>query len=123
VDGGFSKKLSMKYHNKKVVVDGMKFDSKKEYQRFLELSLMQRGGYISDLQRQVKYILIPSQKIDGKVVERGVSYKADFVYKDNTTGKIVVEDVKGYKGGQAYALFKIKRKLMLFIKGIRIKEV
>ena len=113
----------MKYHNKKVVADGMKFDSKKEYQRFLELSLMQRGGYISDLQRQVKYILIPSQKIDGKVVEREVSYKADFVYKDNTTGKTVVEDVKGYKGGQAYALFKIKRKLMLFIKGIRIKEV
>lgn len=113
----------MKYHNKKVVVDGMKFDSKKESQRFLELSLMQRGGYISDLQRQVKYILIPSQKIDGKVVEREVSYKADFVYKDNTTGKTVVEDVKGYKGGQAYALFKIKRKLMLFIKGIRIKEV
>ena len=123
MDGGFSKKLSMKYHNKKVVADGMKFDSKKEYQRFLELSLMQRGGYISDLQRQVKYILIPSQKIDGKVVEREVSYKADFVYKDNTTGKTVVEDVKGYKGGQAYALFKIKRKLMLFIKGIRIKEV
>lgn len=113
----------MKYHNKKVVVDGMKFDSKKESQRFLELSLMQRGGYISDLQRQVKYILIPSQKIDGKVVEREVSYKADFVYKDNTTGKTVVEDVKGYKGGQAYALFKIKRKLMLYIKGIRIKEV
>lgn len=113
----------MKYHNKKVVVDGMKFDSKKESQRFLELSLMQRGGYISDLQRQVKYILIPSQKIDGKVVEREVSYKADFVYKDNTTGKTVVEDVKGYKGGQAYALFKIKRKLMLYIHNIRIVEV
>lgn len=113
----------MKYHNKKVVVDGMKFDSKKEGQRFLELSLMQRGGYISDLQRQVKYILIPSQKIDGKVVEREVSYKADFVYKDNTTGKTVVEDVKGYKGGQAYALFKIKRKLMLYIHNIRIVEV
>ena len=109
----------MKYHNKKVVVDGMKFDSKKEGQRFLELSLMQRGGYISDLQRQVKYILIPSQKIDGKVVEREVSYKADFVYKDNTTGKTVVEDVKGVKTKD----YIIKRKLMLFIKGIRIKEV
>ncbi|MEE3307867.1 DUF1064 domain-containing protein [Sharpea azabuensis] len=119
MDGGFSKKLFMKYHNKKVVVDGMKFDSKKESQRFLELSLMQRGGYISDLQRQVKYILIPSQKIDGKVVEREVSYKADFVYKDNTTGKTVVEDVKGVKTKD----YIIKRKLMLFIKGIRIKEV
>ena len=112
----------MKYHNKKIEVDGMKFDSKKEYQRFLELSLLQRAGYISDLERQVKFILIPSQKINGKVVEREVTYKADFVYKDDS-GQTVVEDVKGYKKGNAYYVFSIKRKLMLQLYGIQIKEI
>lgn len=113
----------MKYHNKKTIVDGITFDSKKEGQRYIELKLLERGGLISNLQRQVKYTLIPSQKVDGKVVERAVTYSADFVYKDNETGQTVVEDVKGYKGGGAYEIFKIKRKLMLHVHGIRIMEV
>ena len=108
----------MKYHNKKIEIDGMKFDSKKEYQRYLELKLLQRAGYISDLERQVKFILIPSQKINGKVVEREVTYKADFVYKDDS-GQTVVEDVKGFKTKE----YILKRKMMLYFKGIRIKEI
>ena len=108
----------MKYHNKKIEIDGMKFDSKKEGQRYLELKLLQRAGYISDLERQVKFILIPSQKADGKVVEREVTYKADFVYKDDS-GQTVVEDVKGYKTKE----YILKRKMMLYFKGIRIKEI
>lgn len=113
----------MKYHNKKVVRDGETFDSVKEYHRWIELCLLEKGGVISDLQRQVKYVLIPSQKEGKKTIERECSYRADFVYKDNETGETVVEDVKGYKKGSAYQLFTIKRKLMLFRFGIRIVEV
>ena len=113
----------MKYHNKKVVRDGETFDSVKEYRRFCELLILEKGGVISDLQRQVKYVLIPSQKEGKKTIERECSYRADFVYTDNETGETVVEDVKGYKKGSAYQLFTIKRKLMLFHFGIRIVEV
>jgi len=111
----------------------MVFDSKKEYRRYLELKTMEEAEVISELKRQVKYVLIPAQrepdtigkrggKIKGKLIERECSYVADFVYKDSQ-GNTVVEDVKGYRGGGAYEIFKIKRKLMLYLKNIRIKEV
>lgn len=106
-----------KYHAKKVTIDGITFDSKREAKRFRELSLLERAGAITELQRQVKYELLPSQRIDGKVVERPVSYVADFVYKQD--GKTVVEDTKGFRT-QEYIL---KRKMLLFFKGIRIREV
>lgn len=94
------------------------FDSKKEAKRYEELMAMQNSGLISDLQTQVKFKLIPSQRIDGKVVEREVSYKADFVYYRE--GKLIVEDVKGYIRTPEYI---IKRKLMLSVYGIRVTEV
>lgn len=109
-----------KYGAKKVVVDGEVFDSRKEYYRWCDLRLLERAGKISDLKRQVKYVLIPSQRQDGKLIEREVSYIADFEYMEN--GLKVVEDVKGYKRGAAYQLFSIKRKLMLHLFGIRVKE-
>lgn len=117
------KKAAPKYNNKKVVVNGITYDSKKEYARHCDLMLMERAGLISQLQRQVKYELIPTQRIGGKVVERPISYIADFVYcKD---GGWVVEDVKGYRdpASAGYAKFVIKRKMMLWIHGIRITEV
>ena len=110
-----------KYHSRKITVDGIEFDSKKEAKRYSELLLLERAGAIQGLQRQVKYELIPSQRQDGRVVERACQYVADFVYEEN--GKTVVEDVKGYRDGGAYRVFTIKRKLMLYIHGIRIKEV
>lgn len=121
-----------KYHAKKVVRGGKTFDSAKEARRFGELSLLQRAGEISDLRTQVKYVLIPAQRepdtvgkrggvIKGRLIERECAYVADFVYKRN--GVEIVEDVKGYKDSTAYALFVVKRKLMLFIHGIQIKEV
>lgn len=108
-----------KYNNKKITRNGVTYDSKKEYFRHGELLLMERAGLISNLERQVKYILIPSQRIDGKVVEREVSYIADFTYTEN--GKTVVEDVKSEitRKEPAYVL---KRKMMLYFNGIRIKE-
>ena len=125
-----------KYLNTTTTIGGKKFDSLKERNRWNELNLLQRAGKITDLQRQVKFVLIPTQyeryerysKKTGKrlkdgirVVEKECSYVADFVYfKD---GVKIVEDVKGYKGGGAYVVFSIKRKLMLHVHGIKIEEV
>lgn len=111
-----------KYGAKKVVIDGEVFDSRKEYHRWCDLRLLERAGKISDLKRQVKYTLIPAQRDEaGKLIEREVSYYADFVYK-NANGSVIVEDTKGYKRGAAYQLFSIKRKLMLYLFCIRVKE-
>ena len=117
-----------KYGSKKVTIDGITFDSQKEARRFRELSLLERAGKVTDLQMQVKFVLIPSQYEPdtigvrggvkrGKLIEREVSYVADFVYTEN--GKQIVEDTKGFKTKE----YIIKRKLMLYIHGIRIKEV
>lgn len=106
-----------KYGNRKVERDGIVFDSVKECQRYCELKLMQRAGVISDLQLQVPYELIPTQRIDGKLAEKALNYVADFVYKQN--GQTVVEDTKGMRTKD----YIIKRKLMLWVHGIRIREV
>ena len=106
-----------KYRNRKTVLDGVTYDSAKEARRGAELRLMERAGLIQDLCAQVKYILIPAQKRDGKLIERPVTYVADFVYTEN--GETVVEDVKGVRTKE----YIIKRKLMLWEYGLRIKEV
>jgi hypothetical protein len=109
-----------KYNNKKVTVDGQKFDSKKEANRYRELRLLEKAGEIKDLRTQVKFKLIPAQRDEatGKVIERECSYKADFVYYEED-GETVVEDVKGFRTKE----YIIKRKLMLYQYGIRIREV
>lgn len=107
----------MKYHAKKTELDGITFDSRKEAQRYAELKLLERSGAIHNLQRQVRYELIPAQKKDGKTIERACHYIADFVYEDN--GKTVVEDVKGYRTKE----YVLKRKLMLQVHGIEVREV
>lgn len=127
---GYSQKS--KYGSRKVTVDGVTYDSVKEYRRFKELSLLERAGTIQNLQRQVKYVLIPAQREfcneiytkgrkkgcfkPGKLLEKECSYIADFAYIQN--GEIVVEDTKGFRTND----YIVKRKLMLWIHGIRIKE-
>lgn len=117
-----------KFGNKKVVSNGITFDSKREAKRYSELLLLERAGAITELQRQVEFVLIPAQRepdysgvrgglIKGKTIERKVSYVADFVYKEN--GRLVVEDTKGFKTKD----YIIKRKLMLWLHNIRIKEI
>ena len=107
----------MKYHAEKTELDGIVFDSKKEAQRYAELKLLERSGAIHNLQRQVRYELIPAQKKDGKTVERACHNIADFVYTEN--GKTVVEDVKGFRTKE----YVLKRKLMLRVHGIEVREV
>jgi hypothetical protein len=132
-----------KYRSKKITVNGITYDSKKEMRRHLVLLDMERKGEISDLQRQVKFVLIPAQREPdttgsrggvkkGKLIERECCYVADFVYsvvqKDTSQsasltaplkGSLVVEDTKGVRTKD----YVIKRKLMLWVHGIRIKEV
>ena len=108
-----------KYHAKRTVVNGISFDSKHEANRWIELTWMERAGEISDLKRQVKFVLIPAQRINGKLVEREVAYYADFVYTDKASNLTVVEDAKGVRT----EVFKIKKKLMLWRYQIRVQEV
>lgn len=104
--------MMSKYGNIKTTTsDGITHDSIKEANRWCELKLLERAGKIQHLQRQVKYALIPKQE-----GERAVEYIADFVYREN--GNLVVEDVKGKKTKD----YIIKRKLMLWVHGIKIKE-
>lgn len=103
--------------------------SKKEHNRACQLKLMQRAGLISNLREQVPYELIPAQfgecgtDFKGKPVrvclERACKYIADFVYTDNETGQEIVEDTKGILTD----VYRIKRKLMLYVHGIRITEI
>ena len=120
-----------KYQAIKTCVNGIEFDSRKEARRYQELLLLQRAGAIQNLELQKKYVLIPAlyktyerigkkgQKLkDGKrLLEKECSYIADFVYEEN--GKEIVEDTKGIKTKD----YIIKRKLMLYVHGIRIREV
>ena len=136
-----------KYKAKKTIVDGIEFDSKKEADRYRELVLLERAGQIQNLRRQVKYVLIPAiyapdivgvrgGRKRGKVIERECSYIADFVYEvpfsqsyENSDGHVVfadgfetiVEDTKSEATKTKDYI--IKRKLMLYRFGIRIKEV
>lgn len=108
-----------KYGAKKTVVNGIMFDSKHEAERYIELKYLERIGEVRDLQLQVPFELIPAQKDEkGKTLERAVFYIADFVYFDKD-GNLVVEDAKGMKTDA----YKLKKKMMLYFKGIRIVEV
>lgn len=108
-----------KYKSKKTIIDGITFDSKKEAKRYSELKLLLKSGQITDLELQKEFILLPSRKGEnGKVKERSVKYKADFVYRDKN-GKQIVEDTKGFKTAE----YIIKRKLMLYIHNIEIQEI
>jgi hypothetical protein len=88
------------------------YDSKREAKRAAELQMLERMGIIRNLREQVRYLLIPKQ-----TGERSLSYVADFVYECD--GLTVVEDAKGVHT-RAYI---IKRKLMLFVHGIKVIEV
>lgn len=130
---GYVRVKGNKYLNKKVEVNGIEFSSKKEARRYQELLVLLNAGEITDLRLQVPYELIPAQKEPdtigpkggvkpGKTIERAVIYICDFQYHDKS-GNLVVEDVKGYKIGGAYSLFKVKKKLMLWRFGISVREV
>ena len=100
-----------KYHNCKTIVDGIRFDSKKEAKRYLELKILEKAGQISHLKLQFPFILISSSKYG-----RAIKYVADFVYYEGN--KRVVEDVKGVRT----PVYKLKKRMMAEIYGIEVKE-
>lgn len=112
-----------KYHNRKVRVDGITFDSVREAHRWCELKLMEQAGVITRLERQCVFELLPTQyyidPVSGKTKnERGVKYIADFSYY-NEYGQRVVEDTKGMKTKD----YVLKRKMLLWFFGIHVVEV
>ena len=109
--------MRSKYHACKTVVDGIAFDSKKEAKRYAELKLLERGGAIKDLRRQVRYELIPAFDCCGKHY-RPTSYVADFVYTVCRTGEEVVEDVKGVRTD----VYRLKAKMFAHKFGVSIRE-
>lgn len=121
-----------KYQNRKVTVEGITFDSKKEANRYRELLLLERAGAITELKRQVRFQLLPpvydeyerySDKTGKRLkngrrcVEKGVVYVADFTYRQGLAK--VVEDVKGHRTKE----YILKRKMMRYFYGIELKEI
>ncbi len=103
-----------KYHARK----SGGYASRKEHRRANELKLLQKAGIISNLREQVRYELIPAQYDNqGKLIERACSYVADFVYTEKN-GETIVEDTKGMRTD----VYRIKRKLMLHVHGVKIIE-
>ena len=111
-------KRGQKYGNTKVTDGGNKFDSKAEQKRWQYLALLERAGEIRELRMQVPFVLIPAQvSPDGSKIKPTV-YVADFTYIDGN-GELVVEDPKGCSTPE----WKIKRKLMLQVHGIWVREI
>ena len=112
-------KGNSKYKAKKTEVDGIKFDSQKEANRYLDLLALQKVGLIQDLHRQVKFELQPSYKKKGKTI-RAITYIADFVYYDTFKGEKIVEDTKGYRT----EIYKLKKKIFEYkYPNLEIKEI
>lgn len=112
------KSKQSKYKNKKVVRDGIRFDSAKEGNYYLKLQLMQESGLIRDLELQKKFVLQKGFKLNGKT-RREISYISDFYYFDIKQDKWVVVDIKGFKTD----VYKLKKKLFEYKYGIEIEEI
>ncbi len=110
-----------KYRNKVIVANEKRYDSKKEYERYMKLLMMQRGGYIHNLRSQVRYVL----RVNGHVV---CAYIADFVYEKielgtcTSAGETIIEDVKS-EITRKNPVYRLKKKLMKAVYNIDISEI
>ena len=105
-----------KYHNQKVIYNGIKFDSQREKNYYIKLQLLQEYNMIEDLKRQVRFELQPSYEINGKKI-RSINYIADFTYREK--GKLHVIDVKGVRTNE----YRLKKKMFEYKYNIEIEEV
>jgi len=109
-----------KYASEKVEQGGVRFDSKKEARRWAELERMQAGGQISELRRQVAFVLAPAVLLAGEArTKPAMKYLADFTYVQG--GQLVVEDVKSAPT-RKLAIFRAKKHLMATVHNIHIRE-
>ena len=121
-----------KYNNKKIVNEFGRWDSKKEFHRWLVLKESEAQGVITDLQRQVKFELIPAvrekyikhlktkDKECERTIQLPITYTCDFQYTKN--GETIIEDVKA-SPKMLPKDFVLKEKMMFALKGIKIKRV
>lgn len=107
-----------KYKNKKVIYDGIKFDSNREMAYYIKLKMLEQKGIIKDLKLQKSFELQPSFKINGKTY-RKITYKADFSYISVEDNKIHIVDTKGFRTD----VYKLKRKMFAYEYGIEIEEI
>lgn len=108
-----------KYHNKKVIYNGIKFDSKKEMQRYKDLELLESTDYICNLELQKKFLLQEGYtNAKGKKI-RPIYYIADFYYYDYIDNKWIVEDTKGVRT----EVYKLKKKLFEYKYNLTIDEL
>lgn len=108
--------LKSKYGAKKCEYDGIKFDSQKERDRYIELKILEKGGAITDLQLQVPFVLQDGFEFNGKKI-LPIKYIADFTYWAN--GELVIEDVKGVKTD----VYELKKKMFMYRYKKYIREV
>ena len=97
----------LKYHNTKVIYNGIKFDSKKERDRYIQLKQLHSLGQIESLELQPKFLLLDTIHYKGKTYPK-TYYKADFKYFDNQKGKYIIEDVKS-----PIIVYRLKIKMLL----------
>ena len=107
-----------KYHSKKVIIDGIKFDSKREGEYYQKLKILEEKGIIKDLELQKEYLLQDKFVINGKT-RRKITYRADFSYVSTEDDRLHVIDVKGFRTD----LYKLKKKLFEYKYGVEIEEV
>lgn len=108
-----------KYHAKKTEVDGIRFQSRKEGERYAELKLLERAGRIRSLVLQPKFELQEGfTNAEGKKI-RAITYIADFMYYDCDLDRTIVEDVKGMKT----EVYKLKKKLFEYKYGMVVREI
>ena len=129
---GFKREKGKKYNNKTFEADGYKWDSKKEYDRWKVLKEAEEKGLISDLQRQVKFELIPAvreeyiehlktkDRVKTRTLQLAVCYTCDFTYVKD--GEYIVSDVKA-SPKMLPKEYVLKKKMLFALKGILIKEV
>lgn len=115
-----ARRVRSKYGSVKQQVMGITFDSKAEARRFLELKALEAAGQIDCLELQKRFLLLSSKRNADGYLERETAYVADFVYVDSS-GETIVEDTKS--PATRTPEYVIKRKLMLHIHGITIREI
>lgn len=103
--------MKNKYFNKKVIVDEIEFDSKKEANRYEELKMLEKAGLIKELELQKKFELQPKYVNNKGKKIRPITYKADFYYYDNHLERYIVEDTKGYRT----EVYKLKKKILEYV--------
>ena len=113
-----------KYGAQPISIDGVRFASKKEAARFLELRLLQKAGAIADLECQPVFPLhvleVWRSQVPVRITTIG-KFTADFRYTNLTTGEIVIEDTKSEP--TKTEAYRLRKRLAEVIHGMTVTEL